>query len=156
MLIIITDTTIRSDILKTKIHQNYSKNVKKYEVDLECCLYSLFSDRKHANYIRGSIQYNIMGKYETSFTYKKYKIYKCEWSFGDWYSCSISEIFKETPYKYSLRLYISKNILDNSSYLIVNKRDFHNNLRKKYGDDVILIGNKVYINLYDYDLKRLL
>lgn len=165
MLIILTDTTIRSDILKTKIHLNYSKKVKKYmdSIDLDYCLYHYFNKKKVVRLGgHGELIY-IMMKLGKNYIYKNYNIDILEYGdindssqYSSQFVCEISDIYDEVPYKYELKTNIRKFILPKTYYLILkfNRKnmDFYN----KFKNDIVIIDNKVYINLYDYNLKRLL
>lgn len=152
-MIILTDTTIRSDILRAKIHQNYSRNVKKYmdTIDLDYYLYNYFHYTNRALIIKNSIFYKML--LNTRFKYKNYVFYINDYSYYNC-MCTISRVYMEKcPYKYKLKNMILSNEL-NTGFYMINKANEQFYIECE--DDVIIIGEKAYINLYDYDLKRLL
>ena len=156
MLIIITDTTIRSDLLRAKVHQNYSRNVKKYTdtIDWQIYLYIICHNKKNTSANRTELL-----KYIPNLELnKEYFIGSVSYivssflNYNDWVDiCCSNASFTILKYEIIRLLYNYMFETCNKYYL-----KMHKNTMIPYNisdNDYFIIDDTVYFNVYNYDIK---
>lgn len=174
MLIIITDTSIKSDILKTKIHLNYYRNVKEFDVSIDGLTsfifgrsnkyrqYDTLRDEKEIEFILNSlnnlyIANQIISISNVSMATKRYKSRNILLEIVEFIEhFNVNIVFGIYIYndEEAIKTYIqyikhSKPKEENKYYTKYNINDIQDHIG-------IAFQKHTFVNNYDYNIKSLL